>query len=193
MTQFSIAQLLRQSFSSPRRTARHLISRQVRLSVLWQALFLLAILLTLIGYSGNLLMGDAGRQNIEQLNLFVTLLIHAILLLVPALLVHVIGERTGGEGRFSDALLLFLWLQVLLLPVQILATLAQSLSWSSSDAILLAYVAMALWLMTNFVTELHGYSSPLNVLLGIMTVLIVMGLLILPFLDPVFAGENLNV
>jgi hypothetical protein len=193
MTLGDLIQLVRLSYRAPRAGARALIDMNLPHSVVWQALVLMAIVLTLLGSFGTQISGSPTGEAAPDANLFGMAVVHLVLLVTPAALVHVIGERTGGKARFADAMLLLLWLQFLILPIQIAATIMQAQGSGLTGGILLVYVVVTFWLMTNFVTELHGYRSRLHVFLGILAVSVVLGLLLLPFLDPAFAGASENV
>jgi hypothetical protein len=188
MTQAEFIRMILLSYSVPRAGSRALISLRLPLPLVAQTLVLMAILLTLIGALEQAFAPTEAVPQIADGNLLVVVVIHTILLLVPAALIHVIGDRTGSTSRFADALLLVLWAQFLVLPFQLLATLTLGLGSNLTDVVLFIYVAVTFWLLTHFVTELHGYTSRLNVFLGIVAVSIVLGLMLIPFIDPSFAG-----
>jgi hypothetical protein len=175
------------SVISPKTGARVLLDLGLPNPVRWLALSLLAVLLTLIGAGGELLAAPPESGDAVSPGYLGVAVIHAVLLILPAALIHVIGERTGGQATFPDAVLIVVWLQFLLLPVQVAATLAQALIPSLSGAVLMTLAVATFWLLTNFVAELHGYRSRLNVFLGILTVSVVFTIFLLPFLDPSFS------
>ncbi len=188
MTQAEFRQLMMLSYVAPRAAARYWIDQRLPLVLICQALLLMAVVLTLIGGLEHAMAQDQPPPQLAGGNQFSVVLVHAVLLLVPAALIHVIGERSRSTARFADAILMIVWLQFVLLPIQIAATLTLGAGSGLTDAILFVYVAVTFWLLTHFVTELHGYKSRMNVFLGILTVSIVLGLMLIPFIDPSFAG-----
>jgi hypothetical protein len=185
MTADDLIRIARLSYANPRAGARAILCQNLPHAARWQALILLAVILTLIGAMGEWAM-PATDMPVPQFNYFGVAVVHAVLLAVPAGLIHIIGDRTGSNAGFMDALVIVLWLQTLLLPLQLTATLALAIGPTLAQAIILMFAGVTFWLLTNFVTELHGYRSRLNVFLGILTVSIVLALLMLPFLDPNF-------
>ncbi|NJR43059.1 MAG: hypothetical protein HC767_10775 [Akkermansiaceae bacterium] len=63
----------------------------------------------------------------------------------------------------NDALLVVVWLQVLMLGLQLLQVLLLLISPVLAAVVGLAGIVLFLWLLTNFVAELHGFQSLLAV------------------------------
>ncbi|KTF07440.1 Cytochrome c-type protein, partial [marine sediment metagenome] len=85
------------------------------------------------------------------------------------------GRMFGGHGRFEDALLLTVWIEVMLLVVQ-LAQIVLSLALPGLAGILgIIAVALFLWLTVQFTKALHGFTSGPKVLLVMFGTLLVMG------------------
>jgi hypothetical protein len=74
----------------------------------------------------------------------------------------------GGTGTFPDALILMVWLQFILLCVQLVQVLAGVMLPVLADLIGLAGLGLLLWLLTNFVAELHGFRSLIAVFAGLV-------------------------
>jgi len=91
-----------------------------------------------------------------------------ILLLFSVVAIFAVGRMFGGTGRFQQALLLMSWVQFFMLVVQIVAVGVMLLV--PSAGILLNYAIMVnfIWLMVVFITELHGFTSRLKVLGGMI-------------------------
>jgi len=89
-------------------------------------------------------------------------------------LVAFVGQAFGGKGRFVDALLLMGWLQALTVPF-LVAQLVVILALPVFNVpVLVASVAVSIWLLTGFVCALHGFRSRLMVLVvGMMVVMVV--------------------
>jgi hypothetical protein len=91
-------------------------------------------------------------------------------LTIAIFLIHWVGQAAGGQGSFEAAILAVAWIELLMSALRI----AQAVIWLASPglAALVGVLMMVafLWLLTQFVTELHGFASPLWVLLGILGV-----------------------
>ena len=98
-------------------------------------------------------------------------------ILFLAAMVTLGGRAFGGKGRFIDALLLAVWLEFILVLLQIAQFAVMLVFPFSSILILLAGVALFLWLLTCFVAELHGFSSLVGVFFGILGGFLVAGFL----------------
>ena len=92
-----------------------------------------------------------------------------------------VGALFGGAGSLGSAATLVVWLNGLLLLVQLAQLLALGFLPALAAALSLIGMALALWIFANFVTELHGFGNPLMVMGGIvltgLVLLIALGLL----------------
>ncbi len=172
------------SVVDPKAAIRMLLDLRLPDRACWYALALMPVLLTLISAVVEMMISSAPAP--RPVNYFGMTVIHFVLIIVPAGLIHVIGERTGTTATFADALLTMLWLEFVLLPLQVIVLLLKAFSPELAAAALFCFAGLSIWLLTNFIAELHGYRSRLNVFLGIMTASLVMSLLVLPFMDPNF-------
>lgn len=86
-----------------------------------------------------------------------------------------VGRMFGGHGRFEDALLLTVWIEVMLLMVQ-LAQIVLALALPALAGLLgILAVALFLWLTVQFTKALHGFTSGPKVLLVMFATLLAMG------------------
>lgn len=175
--------LLRETFADPRATARRLIGLGLPMQARWMA-FALAILATVVMLQGLGLI-TAGAAAMPSPLLFAVILGGANLVGVVA--IHQIGRMMGGLGRFEDALLLVAWLQA----IQVLLVLAQSIAFlilpPLGGIIQIAGLVILMWLLTNFVAELHGFRS----LWGVFGMIVVVSLGLSFLLLAVLAGLGL--
>jgi hypothetical protein len=65
----------------------------------------------------------------------------------------------GGRGSFADTLIVMVWLQTIMLAVQLAQLVVQILLPPASGLVSLAGLGVFLWLLTNFVAELHRFRS----------------------------------
>ena len=81
----------------------------------------------------------------------------------------------GGTGSFPDTLLAMVWLQFLMLGLQVIQLVLMVLFPPLAAIVNLAGFAIFLWLLTNFIAELHGFRSLLAVFGGIIFGMILLG------------------
>jgi Yip1 domain len=99
-------------------------------------------------------------------------------LALSVLLITRVGRAFGGTGSSPDALLIVVWLQCLTLVLQVLQLVATVVAPPLAGIIGLGGFALFLWLMTHFITELHGFRSRGLVFLGMVMTAIAAGLVI---------------
>src|SRR6056297_2391634 len=140
-----------ETLKDPRGVAARMMKLGLPVPVLWQALALVVTVSVLLGQGTLLLTAGDGAA------------------LVMVLAIHTIGRAMGGVGGFDDALTLVVWLQIVMVCLQ----LVQSVSFLLIPpfAVVLGYAGLILflWLLTNFVAVLHGFQS-----LGVVFVMILM-------------------
>ena len=98
-----------------------------------------------------------------------------------ALLAFVVGRWRGGRGELADSVILVAWLQfiqLLIVVVQLVVLVALPVL---APIVEVGAVLIFLWLLVNFVAEMHGFRSLGMVFLGIVLtfVLAVFGMTIL--------------
>ncbi len=97
----------------------------------------------------------------------------AALVIVVFLTVR-IGRLFGGIGGFWDALALVVWLNAVMVLVQVVQLVALALAPPLAAALAIATILWALWAFANFVAELHGFKNPALVLGGVILTSIVL-------------------
>lgn len=100
------------------------------------------------------------------------------------------GRALGGQGRLEDMLVLMVWLQVVLLAVQVGMFLLGLVVPFLAALVSLAILPMTLWISATFVDEVHGFESLLKAV-GVMFAWLVglsIGLMFLLTLMGVGAG-----
>jgi hypothetical protein len=103
-----------------------------------------------------------------------------------------VGRWRGGTGNFADALVLIVWWQTFLLGFQLLQIAALLVLPVATNLLGLVGLVLVFWLLTAFIAELHGFSSPAKVLVGIIATLIavsiLLSMLMLPFMPTGVGG-----
>ncbi len=86
-------------------------------------------------------------------------------------LIHRVGRAFGGSGHFDGALVTMVWITALNLLVNATSVVLGIFAPAMSILLLLGGVVVLFWILTMFVTELHGFRSPGLVALGIFATL----------------------
>jgi hypothetical protein len=88
------------------------------------------------------------------------------------------GRAFGGTGSFSDALLLMGWLQALTVPLLLVQLVIAAILPALNMLVVMAEVALSIWLLTGFVSAIHGFTSRIAVLVGGLIVLMAVSMVI---------------
>lgn len=153
----------------PRGMARRTMEAGLTTGERWTA-FAVVLLLSVVAAHVFLYVAVPGAmaQDGGMLGPLGTLVLQAVVLLVIAAGVTMIGRGFGGTGRFGDALILVALLQAMLVALQVLQFLTFLVLPPLSTLLGWGAVVLMLWLLTNFTAELHGFRSLLPVTLGLL-------------------------
>lgn len=172
--------LLGQTLRDPESAARLLLAAGFPMTVRWMGLLLAVTVSAVLAWlSSRLYPLPDGQTSIPILALtsqpLVLAGIQLIAVLLAAGLMAGVGRMFGGEGRFEDALLLTVWIEMVLLVVQAVQIVA-SLALPGLAMILgIAAIALFLYLTVQFTKTLHGFTSGIKVFLGIIGTAFVAG------------------
>ncbi|WP_265499927.1 Yip1 family protein [Paracoccus beibuensis] len=171
--------LARRTLSEPENAARWLIAQNWPLQARWMALVLAVSVSGVLAYLSTLAFPVPEGEGTAVLGLSRQPLVLAgmqmVAIVLGAGLMSGVGRMFGGHGRFEDALLLTVWIEIMLLIVQV-AQIVLSLALPALAGILgIMAVALFLWLTVQFTKALHGFSSGPKVLLVMLATLLAMG------------------
>jgi Yip1 domain len=189
-----ILQLGRQSLEDPRAGLRKVLSLGVPLPARTAGLVLMAVLSALLIHLGFLILpatDDPLAQFMSQSPLR-TALIQWLILAASVLLIHRVGRAFGGKGSLPDALLVVVWLQVIMLGVQVVQFLVLILIPSFAGLVNLAGLVVFFWLFTSFIAELHGFASRWLVLAGIFGASLLLAIILALILTAILGPEALQ-
>lgn len=183
----ALAQL---TLQNPRPAARVLLAEGVPMRARTAGLLLVAVVSALLA---SLQVGLT-PQPLDPLSAFMlaspirAAVVQWLFLALSVVLVHQVGRAFGGRGSFPDALLIVVWLQLLMLALQVLQLVVTFFSPALAGLIGLAGFGVFLWLMTTFIAELHGFTSRGLVFLGMVLSCLaagfVLGILLILILGP---------
>ncbi len=162
------------TLSNPRLGARRILALNLPAGARWTAVAIVAIVSTILLYLMLRLTPDDGDVPLAPIldMPLLAALIQVCALVLGAGVLAFVGRMRGGRGSFADALLLFCWLQVLILGLEVIQILAFVLLPPLGNLISLGIVGAYFWLLTNFTMELHGFRSWVAVLGGIILTII---------------------
>lgn len=168
------------TLQDPAQAARALLAEGVPLRARTAGLLLMAILSSLLAS----IQVEAGRNQLDPFSAFMLASpIRATVfqwgfLALTVLLIFRVGRAFGGRGSFSDALLIVVWLQVIMLAFQVMQLVLAPLFPDLAGLIGLISFVVYFWLMTHFIAVLHGFASRGLVFLGMVLTALAVGLLL---------------
>ena len=179
-----ILQLARQSVEDPRAGMRAVLQQGVPVPARTAGLLLMAVASALLMHLGSVFLPPP----VDPLTQFMmhspirTAVIQWLILAGSVLLIHRIGRAWGGRGNFADTLLTVVWLQVILLGVQMLQIVALALLPPFAPIVNIGGLVLFFWLISGFVAELHGFASRWAVLAGILVTSIAVAVVVVAIL-----------
>lgn len=189
-----IIALARLSLEDPRAGIRQLLALGIPLPARTVGLLLMAVASALLMHLGFIIFpvtDDPLAAYLMQSPLR-TAVMQWVVLSVSVILIFRIGRAAGGRGNLPDTLLTMVWLQVIMLGVQVLQLLLLILLPPLAGILSLAGIVLFLWLMTNFIAELHGFASRLAVLAGILVTSFAVAMVLVFLLLMIFGPEALG-
>lgn len=177
LTLASLLQLARFTVQSPREGARMVMQANLPIPARWVALALMAVVSSVVAHLSMGLMPTEAQAQMGGMmaSPISTAIFQAGLMVVSVHAVFWIGRWRGGRGSFADALILVGWLQFILLILQVVQIVAQIILPPVSNLIGFASIGIFLWLLSNFIAELHGFRSVFMTMLGVLATLFAAG------------------
>ncbi len=154
----SLLTMLRDSVATPAEAAERLLALRPRTGTIIEAAILVSVLDALLL---GVLTGGRFAVPLPSGDVSLPPLLHAGILFGSLLLfasaIQVGGRLLGGQGRFAEALLVVVWLEVLAILVE-LALLVVGLLFGPVAGLLgLVGLAVLLWCLLHFTRALHGF------------------------------------
>ena len=190
----SIFELARFSVLSPRAAARRLMDMNLPNNARWILFCLSVIASALASYAGFQLLPPDAQVFWESAmsRPLQNVVIQAAFWLLTVLGLHRLGRWGARQGSFADTLLLVSWWQIVFFGLQAAQILALLIVPIIGDLMGLVSLVLVLWLLTQFVIELHGFQYFWRVLPGVIGAFLLAGMaliLILAVLVFVFTGR----
>jgi hypothetical protein len=189
-----IADLARLTLDDPRKGVRAVLQLGIPVPARTAGLLLIAVASAILTHVGFLFL-PAGPDPLSQFiaaSPFRTAAVQWTMLAVSVLLIFRVGRMQGGRGNLNDALLIVVWLQVLMLALQVVQLLAIAIFPPVASIIGIASVVLFLWLLTNFIAELHGFSSFWAVLGAIIVTCFAVAFVVVVVISTILGPEALS-
>lgn len=189
-----ILHLGRLSVEDPRAGMRAVLQQDVPVPARTAGLLLMAVASALLMHLGSVFLPPA----VDPLTQFMmqgpirTAIIQWLILAASVFLIHRVGRAWGGQGNFIDTLLVVVWLQVIMLAVQVVQIVALIVIPPVAPIVNLAGLVLFFWLISGFVAELHGFASRWAVLAGILVTSIALAAVLVAILSMVLGQGALQ-
>ncbi len=174
----SIPDLIRLTIRDPREAARRIIGLGLPTGAMWEALVLVVVLSVIAAQGSSLLSGRLTGDAVIMLpgfffNPFTLGVFQGVLMAMMVFAVHGVGRIFGGRGAFPDAIALVVWLQFLMVCLQVIQGISLLVVPVLSGMLGLIGVVAFFYLLTQFISVLHGFSRPGMVFAGILASMMV--------------------
>ena len=163
----ALMQRLADTFREPKTVAAALMARELPAGALWQLVALVVVVSIFLAQLTALLMPmPAGMEMGLFGNPLALGLVQSVLLVALIFGTYAIGRAFGGTGSLSQTTLLVVWLQFVMIALQVLQTLFVVILPPLASLIGIVGLFVFIWLFVNFVAVLHGFNSLALVLVG---------------------------
>ena len=151
-----------QSVREPRLTFAQLRALDLPRQSLWEGLIVVVALSVLLAELGNvILMASLPEASDAQpfLSPFALGGMQLGIFVITIFLIDWVGRIMGGAGDLNGAILAIVWVQVIMVLLQVVQTVLLLVAPGLSALVLIAGLGMFLYLLAAFIAELHGFTS----------------------------------
>jgi len=162
LTLGNLLRLARDTVSNPREGANTVLSFAPERQALWLMFVLVIVLSLLLREFVAVFAGfpmDGPITGPMQGSTLVLGLVMAGFLYLTMHAVHRIGQFFGGTGSFEETALLVIWLQFILICLQVIQIATLFILPPVAGLITIVAIALYVWLLVNFIAVLHGFTS----------------------------------
>lgn len=182
MTFDDLKALIGLTFREPETAARQLMSAGIPLPARWMGLMIAVSVSAILAWFSAQLFPLPEGEAMPALSMTAQPLLMASVqagaILLAAGLMSAVGRMFGGQGRFEDALLLAVWIEVVLLLVQVAQVVVSLLVPAVAGILGILAIAMFLWLTVQFTKALHDFRSGAKVFMGLIATAFAVGFLL---------------
>lgn len=162
-----------QTLPEPRKIAREVQAVAVARTTLWQVLALLLVAATFLAVIGSILFPvDAETVGSIAADPILTGLAQGSVSVLTVFGIYWVGRAFGGTGSFDQALLTVIWLQFVLLIIELGVLFLGVFAPGLALILWVGGLVMTFWILSHFIAEMHGFRSAAAVFGGIFLVII---------------------
>ena len=183
MTLRDVTALLRLTLADPSAGARAVLGMGIPREHHW-SLFLLAITLSGAVFQATTLVAPPAEDGTVLPSGFTAVAVVGGSILILAAAINWIGRLAGGTGALEDVLLLVIWFQFVQVAFALVELVVMLVAPFLGSVLFLAFAAYAVWVLTNFITVVHGFQSLGRVFLGMVLALFALSFLVSLLLAP---------
>lgn len=171
-----VQDLMGETFRDPKRAAERLMQMDIPMQAVWLGVALVAILAVIVVRLSVLPLPEGELTPFGQIlsHPFYGPVIQAVSITMIGAVMAGVGQVFGGKGTFRNALLLFVWLEFLVVLIGIVQTIALFVLPLVGVAITVLTFALFLWIQVQFIKALHGFSNGWLVFLGMIGTLLLL-------------------
>ncbi|MEJ6388548.1 Yip1 family protein [Gymnodinialimonas ulvae] len=170
-----LMEMVRQTVSDPSEGAEAILRLGLPRAALWLAFSLMIVLSMILGILVMLALGPPEDGPLTGQSPVVLGLLQGAFLFLGVHAIVRIGHIFGGTGGFDGALALVTWLQFIFIVLQVVQLVFALVVPPLAGIVSLLAIALFFWLLSHFITVLHGFTSVGQVFL--MTLLSFLGIL----------------
>lgn len=179
-----------QTVPQPRKVARDVQGLGFSRGVLWQALLLLLVATTFLGVISSILFPiSADEMGPLFSDPIMTGVAQGSITVLMVFAIYWIGRALGGTGTFDQALLTVIWLQFVLLVIELGVLFLGVFAPGLALILWVMGLVMTFWILSHFIAEMHGFRSAGMVFAGLLAVI----LLVVIVMSLVFALIGLGL
>jgi hypothetical protein len=171
MTLANVTGLVRLTIAKPREAAQVVMRLPMTLQDRWAVVALMAVLSAFLMQAMAALLPPTVGPNgevFQPVGPFFWAGMVAIGMVITASLAFAVGRWRGGKGELADAVILIAWLQFIQLLLVVLQLVLLVTVPVLTPVVEIGAVLLFLWLLVNFVAEMHGFRSLGLVFLGVI-------------------------
>ncbi|MDA1239182.1 MAG: YIP1 family protein, partial [Proteobacteria bacterium] len=158
------------TLKDPREGASNILAFAPTRQMLWFSMIVVVIISILMSEIANYMLPVVPDNTIIVV-MDIPLLAAGILMFIMVVMIyctHYIGQACGGNGRLDESFSVVIWLQSIMISLQLLQLLIIPFFPNLAVVFGLFGGVVFFWLYINFVTVLHGFNSLGKVTVGVI-------------------------
>lgn len=157
----TLRSLIAESLTAPRSAARRVLAVGGDYPLAVLAVGSVAALAAIVAVLLSMMSPRTGNSEMDYLVTQPLLLaaLQAMGMVVFAMIATAVGRLFGGTGRLAQIMLIFAWLNFLLLVLQLGLLIVMLALPSLGPILLMAIMGLVTWLLASFIAEVHGFAS----------------------------------